>query len=221
MARRTATDFINEVRDNAGGETSETLSDARILRLVNEEYKILCAKYAPQQIKDAETVTTTSGTAAYELAEADILQIEDVFDTTNGLYLKPISEYQYNTWVQGNATGCTGTPIYWFISGVGSNGRDEVTFYPTPDGTYSITVGYYEFIELVTSPSATSPITPIQLDNVIINRASAQALRQAGNHDAAYRFLLAANDTEAQIRKSIHVTSHIPIRPRSPFRTGL
>src|SRR4030042_843829 len=101
MARRTATDFINEVRDNAGGETSETLSDARILRWVNEEYKTLCAKYAFQQIKDAETVTTVDGTAAYELAEADILQVEDVLDTTNGVYLRPISEYQYNTYVQG------------------------------------------------------------------------------------------------------------------------
>lgn len=221
MARRTATDFINEVRDNAGGETSETLSDARILRYVNEEYKTLCSVWAPQQIKDAETVTTTSGTVAYELAEADILQIEDVFDTTNGLYLKPISEYQYNTWVQGNASGVTGTPIYWFISGVGSSGRTELTFYPTPDGTYSITVGYYEFVELVTSPSATSPITPIQLDNVIVDRASSRALRQAGNHDSAYKFLLTANEIESKVRKSIHVTSHIPIRARSPFRTEM
>jgi hypothetical protein len=218
MARRTATDFINEVRDNAGGETSETLSDARILRFVNEEYKTLCAAWAPQQIKDAETVTTTSGTAAYELAEADILQIEDVFDTTNGLYLRPISEYQYNTWVQGDPAGCTGTPINWFVSGVGANGRFEITFYPTPDGTYSITVGYYEFTELVTSPTATSPVTPIQLDDAIVDRASSRALKQAGNHDSAYKFLLSANEIEAKVRKSIHPTSYLPIKSRSPFR---
>lgn len=218
MARRTATDFINEVRDNAGGETSETLSDTRILRWVNEEYKTLCATYAFQQIKDAETVTTSSGTAAYELTEADIIQIEDVLDTTNGLYLLPISEYQYNMYTQGIPANTTGNPVYWFISGVGANGRTEITFYPTPDGTYSITVGFYEFVELVTSPSATSPIIPEQFDNVIVNRASAQALRQAGNHDAAYRFILAANEVEGKIRKSVHATSHTPIRPRSPFR---
>lgn len=217
MARRTATDFINEVRDNAGGETSETLSDSRILRWVNEEYKILCAKYAFQQIKDSETVTTVSGTAAYELTEADILQVEDVMDATNGCYLYPISEYQYNTYTQGVPADATGSPVYWFISGVGANGRFEITFYPTPDGAYSITVGYYEFVELVTSPSATSPIIPEQFDNVIVNRASAQALRQVGNHDSAYKFLLGANEVEGQIRKSVHATSHIPIKPRSPF----
>jgi len=217
MARRTATDFINEVRDNAGGETSETLSDTRILRMVNEEYKIMCAKWAFPQLKDAETVTTVSGTVAYELTEADILQVEDVLDTTNGLYLLPISEYQYNTYTQGVPADTTGNPVYWFISGVGANGRFEITFYPTPDGAYSISVGYYEFTELVTSPSATSPIIPIQFDNVIVNRASAQALRMVGNHDAAYRFLLGANEMEEQIRKSIHATSFTPIKPRSGF----
>jgi len=214
MARRTATDFINEVRDNAGGETSETLSDARILRWVNEEYKTLCAKYAFQQIKDAETVTTVDGTAAYELTEADILQVEDVLDTTNGVYLRPISEYQYNTYVQGVPSDCTGQPVYWFISGVGSNGRFEITFYPTPDGAYSISVGYYEFTEIVTSPAATSHVIPIQFDDVIVDRASSRALKQAGNHDSAYKFLLSAKEIEGEIRKSVHVTSHTPIRPR-------
>lgn len=217
MARRTATDFINEVRDNAGGETSETLSDTRILRWVNEEYKTICAKYAFQQLKDAETVTTVSGTASYELTEPDILQIEDVLDTTNGLYLRPISEYQYNTYVQGIPADSTGEPVYWFISGVGANGRFEITFYPTPDGAYSISVGYYEFVELVTSPAATSPIIPSQFDNVIINRASSRALQQAGNHDSSYKFLLSANAIENEIRKSVHATSFTPIRPRSPF----
>lgn len=217
MARRTATDFINEVRDNAGGETAETLSDARILRMVNEEYKTLCAKWAFQQIKDAETVTTVSGTAAYELTEADILQVEDVLDTTNGVYLLPISEYQYNTYTQGVPSDATGNPIFWFISGVGANGRFEITFYPTPDGAYSISVGYYEFTELVTSPSATSPIIPIQFDNVIVNRASAQALKQVGNQDSSYKFLLGAKEIEDQIRKSVHATSFTPIKPRSGF----
>lgn len=214
MARRTATDFINEVRDNAGGETSETLSDTRILRWVNEEYKTLCAKYAFQQIKDAETVTTVDGTAAYELTEADILQVEDVLDTTNGVYLRPISEYQYNTYVQGVPSDATGQPVYWFISGVGSNGRFEITFYPTPDGAYSISVGYYEFTELVTSPAATSPVIPIQFDDVIVDRASSRALKQAGNHDSAYKFLLSAKEIEGEIKKSVHATSHLPIRPR-------
>lgn len=215
MARRTATDFINEVRDNAGGETSETLSDTRILRFVNEEYKALCAKYMFPQLKTSETVTTSSGTAAYELTESSILQMDDVQDATNGLLLRPISEYQYTTYTQGIPANSTGTPVYWFVSGVGANNRFEITFFPTPDGTYSMTVGYFKFTDLVTSPAATSPVSPTQFDNVIINRASAQALRQAGNHDAAYRFLLGANELEASVAKSVHVTSYRPIKPRS------
>jgi len=215
MARRTATDFVNEVRDALGGETSETISDTRILRWVNEEYKTLCAKHLFPQLRTSETVTTTSGTATYELSEADIIAVEDVVDTTNGLYLREMNDYQYGVYTQGNASSTTGNPYLWYVDGVGSNNRFNIKLFPTPDGTYSLTVSYYEFTELVTSPSATSAIIPIQFDNVILNRAVAQGMRALGNHDSAYRWLLGANEMEQAAKGTIHITSYIPIKPRS------
>jgi hypothetical protein len=105
--------------------------------------------------------------------------------------------------------------VYYFVSGVGSNNRWELTFYPTPAGTYTLTVHYFGFTELVTSPSATSPVIPSAFDNVIINRAASQVMRQVGNHDYAYRLLLGANEMEAMAKKTIESFSFVPIRPRS------
>ena len=38
MARLTADDMIDIVRDCLGGETTETISDTRILRYINQSY---------------------------------------------------------------------------------------------------------------------------------------------------------------------------------------
>jgi hypothetical protein len=214
MARRTADDFIAEVRDCAGGETDETISDARILRWVNEEYKILCAKYLFPQLVNSETVTTVSGTGTYELAEADILEVHEVTDSTNGVYMRPIDSYLYSRWTASGTT--PGNPVRWLVEGVGSNGRFQLKFFPTPDGIYSLTVSYYEFTPLVTTPTATSTVIPQQFDPVIVNRAAAQALRSIGNHDSGYRFLLGAKEMEEQIHKTaVSPTSYTPVHPRS------
>lgn len=215
MARRTATDFINEVRDIAGGETSETVSDTRILRLVNEEYKLICSKYMPIHIQTTENITSSDGTSQYEMTATDVLGIERVVDTTNKYTLRPITEYQYHQYTQGDTTTNTGTPVYYFVSGVGSNNRWELTFYPTPAGAYTLVVHYFAFTELVTSPSATSPVIPSAFDNVIVNRAASQLMRQAGNHDYAYRLLLGANEMESMAAKTLDTFSFVPIRPRS------
>jgi len=215
MARRTATDFINEVRDIAGGETSETVSDTRILRLVNEEYKLLCSKYMPVHIQTTESVTTSDGTAAYEMTATDVLGVERVVDTTNNYTPRPITEYQYHQYTQGDTTTNKGTPSFYFVSGLGSNNRWELTFYPTPAGTYTLVVHYFAFTELVTSPSATSALLPSAFDNVIVNRAASQLMRQTGNHDYAYRLLLGANEMEGMAKKTLDTFSFVPIRPRS------
>ena len=215
MARRTATDFINEVRDICGGETSETISDTRILRMVNEAYKLLCSKYKPVHVQSTETVTTADGTAAYELTATDVLGIDRVIDTTNHYTLRPLSEYQYHQYTQGNASNVKGTPVYLFVSGVGDNDRWEITLYPTPAGVYTLSVDYYGFTELVTSPAATSPVIPSAFDNVIVNRAAHQLMYQIGNPDLAYRLLLGANEQEEMAKKTIESFSFVPIRPRS------
>ena len=124
MARLTASDMVDIVRDSLGGETSETLSDTRILRFINQSYLELASQYQFDQLGTSTSVTTTSGTTTYELSVSNVLNITKVVDDTNDTMLYTMNEEQYHRFVQGSSV--TGTPSYWFIDGVGSNNRYNI-----------------------------------------------------------------------------------------------
>ncbi len=218
MARQTAEDMVNEVRDNIGGETTETMSDARILRFLNKSYLQVASDLRPDQlrVRQPTAVTTSDGTAAYELGDADILAIEVATDTTNNLELRPMNKRKYEKFTQGDYTTYTGQPQYWFISGVGSNNRFEVTLWPTPAGTYTLYFYYWKKpTELVLTPSATSPITPEQWDDVIVSLATYRAFRNMGNIDDARKWNRMARDDASANKKTTYHPSVVPTTPSS------
>lgn len=222
MARLTADDMIDIVRDNLAGETSETLSDTRILRYINQAYMEVCADERPPQLMTSSTITTTSGTASYEVSVSDVLRYDDLEDDTNNLLLYRMSDWQYRKFVQGNASSITGTPIYWYIDGVGSNDRDQIVFYPTPAGTYTINVYYIKRpSELVTSPTATSPILREPWDEVIINLATSRGWAQLGDEDRAIKWRGMARPLIAVAKKTTNEPSHIRVTPGSRIARAL
>ena len=58
MARLTASDMIDMVRDALGGETSETISDTRILRFINQSYLELASRWHFEQLGTAPTISS-------------------------------------------------------------------------------------------------------------------------------------------------------------------
>ena len=134
MARMTAQDMVDEVRLHLGGETTETITDNQILRWINRGYVELASAYGFEELETSVSVTTSSGTAEYELSASDVLTVSTVVDDTNNFTLRPWNRYQYDMATQGDSTNITGQPVFWFFSGVGSNNRRQMTFYPTPDG---------------------------------------------------------------------------------------
>ena len=220
MARLTASDMIDIVRDSLGGETDETLSDTRILRFINQSYLELASQYQFDQLSASTTVTTTSGTATYELSASDVLAIKKVVDDTNDFMLYTMNEDQYYRYVQGAAV--SGTPVYWYIDGVGSNSRYNLTFYPTPDGTYTINVHYSKApTDLVTSPAATSPITPTPWDDSIIYRAVARGWMMLGDPDTAGKWRGMARENDMSAYKSTYHPTQIIDRTRSVVGNAL
>lgn len=214
MARLTASDMIDMVRDCLGGETTETISDTRILRYLNQSYLQLASEYAFPQLSTSTTVTTSSGTAAYELSVSNVLQFVDIVDGTNNLKLYAMNENQYHKFTQGGTT--SGTPIYWYVSGVGSNDRYELTFFPTPAGTYTLTVHYTQAPdELVTSPAATSMVIPEPWDDSVIHRAVSRGWRMLGDLDAAQKWIGLAKENDRSAVKSTYQSSYIVTRPGS------
>ena len=222
MARLTASDMIDMVRDNCGGETTETLSDTRILRFINQSYLQVAAKNKFDQLSEATPtmITTSSGTATYELSIATVSRINNLVDDTNNLLMYPMNDDQYHKFVQGGTT--SGTPVYWFIDGVGSNNRFNMTLYPTPAGTYTINVYYQKKpTELVTSPNATSTVIPEEWDESIICRASYRGWRMLGDYAAAKEWLAYARENDRDAKKVVHHPSYIKTTPGSVIGRAL
>ena len=216
MSRLTGADMLSMVRDMLGGETSETISDTRIMRFINQSYLELCSDYQFDQLQTTTTVTTTSGTADYELSVDTVLNIHDVVDTTNKNRLRTMNEYQYNAYTQGGTN--TGAPQYWFVHGVGSNNRFKLRLWPTPAGTYSLTVHINKKpTELVASPtaSATSTVIPEQWDDSIIYRAVSRGWAMLGDPDNAMKWRQLAMSNDRAAFKTTYHASAIKTRPGS------
>lgn len=217
MARMTASDFVTMARLALGGETTEALSDALILRFVNQAYLEVCSKYPFPELSTSTTVTTADGTAAYETTATDILQVTELIDSTNYVTLYPINESKYDQLTQGDSSS-TSTPIYWYISGVGSNSRLEFTLFPTPDGVYTVTIKYDKVpSELVLSPTATSPIISAVWDDSILGRAIYRGWKHLGDEQRAMMHLQFAKDNDSAAAKRSIYGSFEPWTSESPI----
>lgn len=216
MARMTASDMVDEIRDALGGETSETLSDARILRFINRIYTQISARYDFPELDTTASITTSSGTSGYEL-DTNILKVYSVEDTTNKIQIyESINRYQHGQFVQGDAASATGVPTYWYFSGVGSSSRRKMEFYPTPAGTYSITVyGKAKPTDLVVSPTATSPVLPDVWDDSLIAHSISLGARHLGDMDKSYKWKGAARDNDRSALEVSLMVSTVPVRPGS------
>lgn len=220
MARLTASDMIDMVRDNLGGETSETISNTRILRFINQSYLELASRLQFDQLSTSSTITTTSGTATYELSVSDVLSFNDLEDDTNNLKLYPMNEDQYRKFTQGSAP--SGVPVYWFVDGVGSNNRYNITFWPTPAGTYTINVYYTGApTALVTSPAATAAVIPEPWDDSIIYRATSRGWAMLGDLEASAGWKKLASQNDRAAMKSTYTPSYIVTRPGSVIGRAL
>ncbi len=220
MARLTASDMVDMVRDSLGGETTETLSDTRVLRFINQSYLELASRYQFDQLSTSTTITTVAATTTYELTVSDVIHITALEDDTNNLKLETMSEDQYHDYVSGGTT--SGTPNYWFIDGVGTNSRYNLTLFPTPAGAYTINVYYTQApTELVTTPAATSPVIPQPWDDSILHRAVSRGWRMLGDLEAAGSWLSLARQNDAAAKKSTHHPSYIAIKPGSVIGRAL
>lgn len=177
MARFTGLDFVSFLRRMLGSPTTAEWSDEELLQLINIAQAEIASAEQPPELETSTTITTSSGTAEYELTATDVLQIIGITDTTNESTLYRIDRTEYESWTQGDYTATTGNPEFWFISGVGSNDRPQITFYPVPDGTYTLYVWYTKIPqEIVTTPTENSSEMRRQWDMLILKLAAAEGL---------------------------------------------
>jgi len=229
MSRMTALDFCTEVRLHLGGETTETLSDNQILRWVNRSYIELCSLYDFEELETSASITTVSGTTEYAVPSTgagDVLTVNSVIDTTNKFTLRPWSGDQYDDATQGDSANITGQPVFWHWSGVGANTDSytvrQMTFFPTPDGAYTLTVSYRKKpTELVLTPTPTSPVILEPFDDVIVLKASSKGWRALGDDDKSYKATLSAAASEKIALASAGQASSAPYYIHSVIGSAL
>ena len=220
MSRLTASDFVTIGRAALGGETSEVMSDAVLLRFFNQAMQEECSYWRMPELLDSQTITTADGTQSYSL-DSDTMFIAKVIDSTSTAELTEISKVEYDRWTLGN-TSDTGTPIFWCVAGTSSG---DLLFYPykIPDGVYSlIATFYHDPTEMVLSPTPTSMEIHRAWDEVVLNKGISKGWRYLGDLEKAQAFNYYAGDArKAAIKASIRSSSYTPRLGSMVGKTGM
>ena len=187
MSRMTATDFVGFTRKRMGNPSTDEWTDAELLRFVNmaQERAALGSGIATLETSEDIAVTAAAG-ATYQFAASDIMYITSVKNVTTGIVVKPTDRQKYTHETQGS-TAPTGEVYKYLESGLGANGRKQITFQHTPDATLTIRVWYLAYpTEMVLTPTATSSELPREYDETIMNYAAEiaktmdQQMKEAG-----------------------------------------
>ncbi len=177
MARRTASDFIAEIRTAAGGPDTTRIPDLRILRILNEERAQTLSRYTVAQLISSTTVTSVASQAAYTLTPTNIAKVLIVKDNL-GQELKETD--QIDEVRKGTIT--SGPPDSWYCTSA-----TQVSFSPTPATSGDVYTVYYQAdpTDLVLLPTPTSETLPRVWDEVWLNKAIGKVLLVLGESSAA------------------------------------
>ena len=213
MARMTAQDLVSFARLGVA-ETSETLSDAQLLRLINQSYLELCGAVDFPELEAYTALTMVASTAEYAVTVSDILYINDVVDSTNSVQLLEINLWQHNQYSQSSST--SGNPVYWHLSGVSATGFKQLTFFPTPSAAATVNVYYRKQpADLLLTPAATSSVLSPAWDDSILHRAVSRAWRLLGDMTKSKQWMEAARENDMIAVKNSQYPSRVPTRSGS------
>lgn len=128
-------DVITRIREMADMENTQFVTDAEILRRVNQSYRRLYNEIVntyQDYFTEQDTITTISGTATYDLPD-DFYKLVgvDVDDTGRPYSLKRLEYSQRNTRLWP-----TTRPYAYVIR------QDAITIYPTPSAVDDLIVSY-------------------------------------------------------------------------------
>lgn len=169
------------------------LLEARLERMLRAEYEAIC-EMQPWPF----LLASASGSSPLEIA--DLRTIESVVDTTNERKLLP-EDYR-NLSDRWPAMDATGAPAYYWLEW--DDGAPVVKTYPLDVVTLS--VRYYRTPP--TWASGEEPLVPAQYQEVILDRATARALRDTSQYEAAAAADAAADRTLGLMLQRMFAPQH-------------
>lgn len=168
-------------------------SDPRLERMLRSEYEAICEAQPWPWL-----LATTTGNSP--LTVADLRTIESVVDQTNERKLLP--EDHRNLTDRYPLLNAAGAPQFYYLEWVA--GSPVVKTYPLD--TVTLSVRYYR-----TPPtwgSSAEPLVPAQYQELILDRATARALRDTSQYEAAAAADQAAERAMGQMLQRMFSSQH-------------
>lgn len=190
MARMYADEILSMVRKASGNPDTGEMTDARLLRLINEELFWLCMKYEPPELKDTEAITTADGTNVYTYS-ATVMRFYEGKNSTLGGRLYQIGMDAYQDMTPG-ATLPEGPPNFFAVEKATDAGAYRLYLYPTPGAVYTITLNVLrKHPELVISPatSVNRLIINEVWDSILVDRSVISVLKQLEKYESALAYM--------------------------------
>jgi len=135
-------DLQERLREDETAAVSTNTYSALLSQFVNQAKREIEDAHDWSSLKTVLTVTTSASTATYTITGSNersrvYTKNKVIYDSTNKSKLIPITaEYLHtNTYLVNSVQEAP--PQYYIMSGI-SSGELQITFYPTPAGTYTI-----------------------------------------------------------------------------------
>ena len=132
--------ILRRLRERTVSTANESTYSRLIGQLINDSKNELEEAWDWNSLKTTLTATTSSGVFSYNLTDSGQNgTIVNVLNDTSNSFMRYASNNDFDNWYL-NMTPVSGSPVYYNINGVDSNGDSIIDFYPKPDGVYNIRV---------------------------------------------------------------------------------
>lgn len=132
--------ILRRLRERTVSTANESTYSRLIGQLINDSKNELEEAWDWNSLKTTLTAATSSGVFSYNLTDSGQNgTIVNVLNDTSNVFMRYASNNDFDNWYL-NMTPVSGSPVYYNINGVDSNGDSIIDFYPKPDGVYNIRV---------------------------------------------------------------------------------
>ncbi len=135
-------DLINKVLIRLRETTVATPTDTDYAQLVgylvNDAKSIVQSAWDWAALRTTKTITAYSGDNTYTITgSGGDYKFLDCYNDTSNFRLKLLTQNEMNNLINLN-TAASSAPEYFSLSGLDSNGDQNIIVYPTPDATYTL-----------------------------------------------------------------------------------
>lgn len=156
MARFDGDDFLAWGKKAVGSPASGDWSDTDMMMAVNQAQLSIAVRNLKRlpQLRTSVAVSTSADTGTYEVSVSNIIQLDEVENTTTSGGPPRLKPRDHNWWIRrARDWTATGAPIYYIMRELGSNDRWQLSLLPVPDGVYALKVWYYKVPEEIIAGS--------------------------------------------------------------------